>query len=144
MSDPFWLNHCYQFNQIWFLNQQEFLNKKIIISAKISKNVNSFSLRNFMIFNPLFIVMENRLMMKRAVFFARYFEYNKRKRREEYKRHVAGYIYILMQSWKKEKDCSYQFHLCNNIYKWIQIQIITYPSYDWSFLFSSLPNSCIL
>ena len=51
-----------------------------------------------MIFNPLFIVMENRLMMKRAVLFARYFEYNKRKRREEYKRHVAGYIYILMQS----------------------------------------------
>ena len=86
-----------------------------------------------MIFNPLFIVMENRLMMKRAVFFARYFEYNKRKRREEYKRHVAGYIYILMQSWKKEKDCSYQFHLCNNIYKWIQIQIITL--YDLSFLF---------
>ena len=73
--------------------------------------------RHFIVFNPLFIDMGNRLMMKRAVYFSTsYFKYNKRKRREEYKRHVARNIYILMQSFGRKKKIVAINFTCVTIY----------------------------
>ena len=55
-----------------------------------------------MIFNPLFIDMENRLMMKRAVFFARYFEYNKRKKTRGIQK-TCGWVDLHFNAIMKER-----------------------------------------